>query len=263
MVTAPPESLLTISKVREWKVERDIVAAKVAVLSETLTELDGKLQAVSEMFPDLDVEKIAAPVTAKALALENPKTWPDLVLSILSKATGPQTMHSLKASIAETEFAERLARNANGFYNAVSRLTSRGEIERVGDTFYSLDFRERVEAGGIGISALEMAQDTRKPTTPELVLETLTGQGYLTPKQIVDRLKGNEDFDEKIARNPQYLYTVLGRMVARNGVVKNNGKYATPSEAAAMEREEKTDEATGVGTANSPMLFPQPSGSRH
>jgi len=226
-----PESLISLAAVREWKVERENVAAQVDRLSSRLSELDTKLAAVQTLLPDLDIDKIAAPELNKSRSLENPKTIPDLLESILLRAEGAHTLKSLWAAAMQTDFAERLSASQNGFYNATSRLTARGTIVREGDMVYARDVYARIKAGEIEDHPHFDADDAPKSAFPDFINSVLAGKGFLKTKELIAQLRKIPNAEARLNQNPQYIYTILGRMTKRGQVIKKDGSYALPSEA--------------------------------
>ena len=201
-----------------WRDECVVIEARIAQLSAKIQELKQKIAAAEFLLPAM------AP-GAQTAGADSIKNWTDLVLFALEKADGGRTQRYMLEFGQNTPMADRIKRSPNGLYNAVSRLLGRREIVRHGDLFYLPQAWEAIQAGDIVDNPEPFPQSAK--TTKEAIFDLLADGTPRSPKEIFDAIT-NEDVAARLRRNPQYGYTLLGRMYALKQLEKRDGLYTIP-----------------------------------
>jgi hypothetical protein len=253
------DSLPTIEDVRQWKVEREKIALEVEGLSARLSDLDAKLNAIKVIVPSLDLDKIAAPLIARSRAIENPQSIPDLLLSILLKSDGAHNLKSLYRSAIDSDIGDRVERSQNGFYNSISKLTKRGLVVRKDDRIYATEVYAKILAGEKD-DVLQYEEQSSQPKSQftNLIINTLRGKKFLATKELVSLLKRHEEVEARLNRNPQYIYTILGRMSKRGDIVRKGNAYALPEEADESLNGSAVGDSLASEGAHPSLIFAQP-----
>lgn len=211
------ESGFTISQaqVQEWATEIKAIDAEIARLQEKREALDRRLEAVALLFDQ------ARPLTGA------PKTLREFVLDVLASAQSGILPGELFDLATDSDIRERMERNRNAIYTVIGRLAERGEIVRHGKLLYSPSLYNRVSAGKVHDPRFESGGE--EISVPDLILGVLNDAGMsMTAGAIIDKLRMDEAVAEKLQRNPQYVYTVLGRMVSRKQLERRGQRYAVP-----------------------------------
>lgn len=217
---------IPIGSVRSWKMRVVQARAEIEELEREIADTEAKLAAISHLFPDIDLEHIASQPDAD--------TWPGMVLYLAEdEDRGREPRELLDKAREMPEFADKTSvANPTGFYNAISRLAERGDIKRRGTLVYSKKLWKAIEAGEVEDVAWKAAERAAPPIR-EYILEKMRGRGFIAPKVIGVLISDEQEIADRLARNPQYLYTLLGRMVRKKELVKRDSTYALSSEAEA------------------------------
>ncbi len=225
MVNASDLSI-PIGSVRAWKSRVAEAREEIEQLEREIAEMEAKLAAIAQLFPSIDLDHIASQPDID--------TWPGMVLWLIKdEDRGREPRELLDKARQMPEFADRLGTsNPTGFYNAISRLAERGEIMRRGTLIYSRDLWDAIDAGEVEDRA-HNAMQKAGPQMREYILQKMRGRGFLAPKVISDLICDEKEIADRLARNPQYLYTLLGRMVGKKELVKRDSTYALANEAEA------------------------------
>lgn len=216
MTNLPPSISLSAADVQAWRDECVQIEGRIEQLSEKLQGLKQKIAAA----------EILLPQTANGVpdtGTESIKNWIDLVLFALGKADGGRTQRYILEFGKNTPLADRIKRTPNGLYNAVSRLVGRGQVVRHGDLFYLPQLWAAIEAGDAADNP-ESSLSTTK-TMAEAIFDVLSDGKPREPKAIFASIQ-DEGVAEKLRRNPQYGYTVLGRLSATGQIEKSDGHYS-------------------------------------
>ena len=230
-------SLLTTDDVQAWVLERQAAL-------EVVDKLDRKLLGVRMMFPELadkllgmEAKQVAAPrrlrgrlerATRDALPL-NEKAMTDVVLIILEDENGgrpPRWFREKMLSIPG--LAERVKRSPTGVSNALSRLTGKKLLKKVGPNYYLPNVYERVEKGEIDESGVTAAA---KPTFNTLLHDAMKEHGK--PFKAADAMriaKHVPELVERLTEQPSRVYSWLSRETFKNKLVKEGEFYRYPSE---------------------------------
>ncbi len=211
------ENGFTISQaqVQQWADEVKAIDADIARLQEKRDVINRRLEAVALLFDE------ARPLTSA------PKTLREFVLEALASAQSGVLPGELFDLATDSDIRERMERNRNAIYTVIARLAERGEIVRHGKLLYSPSLYNRVSSGKIHDPRFESGGE--EISVPDLILTLIKDAGMsMTAGSIIDKLRANEAVAEKLQRNPQYVYTVLGRMVNRKQLERRGQRYAIP-----------------------------------
>lgn len=211
--------VLPAGQLRSWVEEHARLSADIAALEEKRDALQKRIEAVKMLFgsgaaPDIGDEGGGQTVIG-------------FVSSFLADKKAGVTLAEVGEAIEGSALAEKYYRNRNALYTAVSRLTERNEIIRHGKLLYTPTTFARVANGELPDPRYESGGE--EITVPDLILAALRSAGKaLSPGAILDEVRKNDAAAEKMQRNPQYGYTVLGRMNRRGQIEKRGKLYALP-----------------------------------
>jgi hypothetical protein len=212
--------LLTTADVLKWKADRDDLVQQIAALQEKLGVIDRRLSIL---------DAILSPSARAALLGEAysdpPKPKNDLHVWLrerLRSAGTPLTLREIIEELKNSEFAERISRNPNSVYNAVSRMADRGEIKRAGKAIVSSEVFDRLIAAGQD----PFVGQEEPETAPDIIQKILRDSPTpMTTAEIMQIIRSDSTLGPKLARNPQYGYTVLGRMLKRGQIGRDGNAY--------------------------------------
>lgn len=212
--------LLTTGDVRKWKAERDDIVEQIVALQKRLEDIDRRMSIL---------DTILSPSARVALFgvshKEEPKPKRDLhvwMREYLQSVGAAVTLRDLAEELKNSEFAGRVSRNPNSIYNAVSRMAERGEIKRSGKAVVSSEVFERLVAAGQD----PFAGHEEEEAAPDIIRKILRDSPKpLTTAEIMQVIRSDPTLGPKLARNPQYGYTVLGRMVKRGEIGRDERGY--------------------------------------
>lgn len=165
---------------------------------------------------------------------KNPGTWTSVIHTILTNI-GRGLVHSeLRAEVAKTELAERLAKSDKGFYGGIAKLVAQDPpalVKYKGRLFAPATYRKfkaDVDAGRVedleDIPHIGNASPFRDAIL-ELMKSYFTAGA--TSAEIIEELKKNPALISTIIRHPTHTYNVLARMVEHDELLKwkDTGKY--------------------------------------
>lgn len=207
---------LTLSpeQVQSW-------ADEIARLNDAISGMEQKRDALQQRLDAVNL------IFGNVVASSEKMTLRGYIIDHLQSAEAGITLGELLEVMERSPFREQVMRNRNTLYTAVTRLTERGEIVRHGKLLYSKDLFQAIADGTARDPRFDRAGE--EITVPDLILKILSDAGKaLSPAEILDVVRVDERFSEKMLRNPQYGYTVLGRMVSRKQIEKRDKKYALP-----------------------------------
>jgi hypothetical protein len=216
--------VLDPAQLRAWAETAARNKAEITRLTDEMADAEAYLSAARLLWSNEAVD--AAIRDAASTVNEEELTYPAFIMRALQDANVGLTMQELYEFAAENPIWRRLEKNRNALYTAVARLESKGEVIRHGRLYYASDVYEAVQRGGVFDPRYSTATD-EPVVMPMAIRRLLIELGRAaTPAEIIEFLKDIPAFRERIERNPQYVYTVLSRMHARDDVLKDAaGQY--------------------------------------
>lgn len=222
------EPLLTVEDVRRWREERDALRTHIAELQEKLESTEGKLQFVERLLGPARLAQLFPELTEEA----DPQSASDWVRLTTRNAGKPLSPRDLIKAALDSPLKDRVRRNTNTIYNAISRLVDRGELLRLGTLVIDPDVEVHLRAIGQNpLSLLPLSEKLKG--APAVVHELLLRhpQGVVA-RELMDEMRAHAHLKEKLTRNPQYGYTVLSRMVQRGQLAREGSLYKLGAELA-------------------------------
>ena len=151
----------------------------------------------------------------------------EFVLTALAESKEGKTRAELKDLVTWSSFGGQLQRNHNALYNVISRAQKRRDVVVHGERIYAATAFRDLEAAGL----IDSANAPHKTTLPDAIIGVIRRRnGAADAATIKHDLLEIEEFEPRIRRNGQYVYTVLGRMKDRGDLVKTGEKYHVPGE---------------------------------
>lgn len=214
--------LLTIDGARAWLKERDEAQVEIERLKGVVDEMNRRLAVVDLL---LTPEARAALYGSRSeRPAEQKYEAPQYIRDYLLKAGGVVSLRDLIADAAQRpEFGARVLRNPNAIYNPVSRLVARGDVIRVGKGLIAREvYDARVAAGE------DVMGDHQEAEPGPVIVNRILSRAHpatLSSQEMTAAMKAEPGLRERIERNPQYGYTLLGRMVKRGEIGRNEFGY--------------------------------------
>lgn len=133
-----------------------------------------------------------------------------------------------KAAVKENaELGPILERTEKSFHGALGKLEAANRVKRhKGWIFTPEAYRDAVGSGELEVIA---GGNPRRSPMGEAILkfvgEAPTGA---TSREVVEHIKGIEEFHDVVERNPTNVYNILSRLVARGQLRKEGSTYFPP-----------------------------------
>lgn len=219
--SAPWSFSLTREDILARKAKRDQIADQIQALQQKLAAEDRWLEAVRLIVPADFLSGIIEASDREADGAERSSVWRQAVMEALESATSGLLPKDIALFIKENgspEAKEKIVRNPNGLYNALSRLHNDAHIVKHGDRFYRHSLYEEL-AGADTID--EDAGFVGMKGSNRFIYNAIRENGELPPKTIIEMLRGSAEFGERQQGNPQYGYSAIQRLV-RQGVIEKN-----------------------------------------
>lgn len=229
MDDAPPSLSISATDIRKWLESHAENAGMIADLVEANRVIEQRLEAAKVLAPQLFGEQ---QMVAGGDAIQ---TWPELITFALKGENGGRTQAHILNVGRKTSMAERVEKSPGGLYNAVARMVGKKLIVREDDLLYLPETWAAIQSGEKEDDGGEVS--TGASTIGDEVVELLRDGKPRVPKDIFDALP-DEEMREKLSNNPNYGYTVLGRLLKRGLLKRADGFYSiakkeAPSSAAA------------------------------
>lgn len=157
-----------------------------------------------------------------------PDSWTSVILRILENAGKGMSHASLMDALKKSEIGDRIAHSTKGYYGALSKLQSRGDLERVGKLNYATSVLNKLRQANAPIPEADphdLDAEKSSKTTAGLILRTLDGTEGMTGAQLVDRLAMMPEAADSVLRHPQFVYTVLSKLVRQEKLLKEGAIY--------------------------------------
>jgi hypothetical protein len=161
-----------------------------------------------------------------------PGTWTSVIHTILAKA-GRGLLHSeLRAEVAKTDLAERLANSDKGFYGGIAKLVAEDPprlVKHKGRLFAPATHQKFMAdvAAGRATDLEDLPHIGNASPFRDAILEAmkLAFTGGATSAEIIEELKKNPALISTVLRHPTHTYNVLARMIEHGELTKWNEKY--------------------------------------
>ena len=159
----------------------------------------------------------------------SPSTWKGAVMHVLNAAGKGLTHAAIIAGLQQTPLAKTANDNRKGYYNAVGRLETQDKlIERHGSLIYSVAVAEFLKKNG-PLPDQDPSQPTKprgQPSTRDHVKAILVDNPHgLDGPAILDALGKREGVTKSVKDHPHFVYTLLGKMMEDNEVVREDRIY--------------------------------------
>ena len=236
MSAKPSNILLTLDDVRNWKRERELCAARII-------ELDKKLAAVAAFMPEDARIEVFGSTQVPGL----PKVRDDksvvfrFVSDLLENEPRGFSVSEVEGIAKSSEVADLVAANPGVIQEALVGRARRGSIRRRGDVFYHPSHEPQEDKADKSFSDHGAAEYFR-----EIILAAaIKREDGMPANEMVSLIRNEPRGKRKIDGNVQYPYSLIGRMTAKQLIVKSGGRYYHPSWAPSAEsrRTENIDSA--------------------
>ncbi|WP_331308827.1 hypothetical protein [Methylobacterium oryzae] len=128
MSTNPPSGqvLLTLDDARRLKEERDAVAREYEALGQRLDRLNKQVEALALFLPAHVHERLFEPTQEGG----RPRKWAPVIFRMLEDAGHGLTTSDIKEGLKGTDLETEIGPHGNSLYNALSKMTLKGELLR-------------------------------------------------------------------------------------------------------------------------------------
>lgn len=226
--SSPWSFSLTREEILARRTKRAEIAGELEKLQHQLAEEDRWYEAVKLIVPPHLLLGVEEAINGAQEGPEKVSIWRQAVSEALGAATHGMLPREIAASIKEQgsyEAKERIVRNPNGLYNALSRMLSDGQVFKHGDKFYRLGlYQELIHKG-------ELDEDADERSTlgvGAFILSFIGEWDSLLPREIIAKLRESDEYAERIEQNPQYGYSAIARLVRQGRLVKDGAYYRLP-----------------------------------
>lgn len=153
--------------------------------------------------------------------------WATEIMQVLNSAGRGLTHQAIIKEMMKSPFGDRLAESTKRYYTTVQRLIKRSEVEQRGKLYYSSYVLDQMIKRGEPIpEGADQPFDENDNTSPALIYRLISNSSNgLTGSQLVDELSMMPEATESILRHPQFVYNVLGSMVKKGLLVKEDRRY--------------------------------------
>jgi hypothetical protein len=210
--------------------KRAQLQSQIAALQSELEAEEKWFEAISLILPPAFMATIRAAEAGNSDASDSRSAWRRAVEAVVSAATRGLLPKEIAQGIRESgdaEARERISRNPNGIYAAIERMAEDGQIVRYRDKIYSVALHSVLSQNG------ELDDDADGDSLGSVntyIINGLNMFGPMAPKTIMKMMKEDETLAARIAKNPQYGYSALSRLVRHGQIQKgSDGKYRLPS----------------------------------
>lgn len=222
--------LLTTEQVERWRAEYAETEGKIKALHESLERQAKRLAAVATLIGEkAESEELFKKAYDSLPEPEPTITWREAILGVLVEAGKGLEPHEITRALKKTDFKDRVTGNPNGLYNTITRMAAKGDLLRKGKLVYASDVLDRMIKNGADISTVgKTAYEVQPDSTASLIVKVLNEnpQG-LRGARILEKLKQEENAPKSVFNHSSFLYTILGKLVARNVIVKRGKVFKT------------------------------------
>ena len=226
MANESPTPLLTTEQVILWRDERANVADEIESLQVKLASLDRKLEAVALLLPDLARKLFGHRSDDDAKPLHE-QPWTSIVLSLVDGEKGGRTARWFREKVvADPDLSERFTASPTGLHNALSRLASRGELEKRDNLYYLPETLTLIESGELE----EDEEEGNISSIASVMNEILaTFPNGVTAGEMVSEARNHPILRERAERSSTFVYSFLSREAFRHRLIKEGDVYRFPS----------------------------------
>lgn len=235
-VPSPP--LLTLEDIIHIKHELDQALREQAELPVKIANLKLRFEAAMQFAPpgfNPDEVNIQQPELAGIPSREDviaslnsaPTgriTWSGEISRLLKKSNSGKSYPELLNELNKGELGKKPSKGDKGFYNAIARLIAKKEAVKSGGLLYATEVFNKLKASGTPLP--EINEELKRGSSSTVIFEILDkNKKGLTANELKAALAGRNDLPKSMAGHGQYIYTVLGTLVGRGLVKKENNKY--------------------------------------
>ncbi|GJD84334.1 hypothetical protein HPGCJGGD_2210 [Methylobacterium haplocladii] len=221
---------LTREEILRRRVERDEIAAEIGRLQSKLEQEDRWFEAISLILPAQFKATLFSIMPASDGGEATRSVWRRAIEPVISAATRGLLPKEIAQGIRDgdnEEVKERLARNPNGLYAALERMEDDGQVVRHADKVYSAALYDALSQSG---DLDDDADESGLTGVGLFIAKFILENGPIRPKTLMEALRNNDEFVERVTKNPQYGYSALSRLVRQGRLVKDGALYAVPSQ---------------------------------
>lgn len=214
--------LLTADDIAQWKADLERIDAKILRLHAQRDDLQRKLDA-AQVF--LSVERQPAPVQPPPQREYG--VWTNAIRGVLSEKSDGLSVAQMREALSVSGMADKLKENDKGFYGAINKLASKGEIVKDGDRcFLASAHRSYVEAVAAGLRQPIQVDDNSRSPIAKVVLDFVRQRpDGVSSAQLVAYLRSLPAYQRQIDRNATYAYNVFSRLLRRGNLIKEGKIY--------------------------------------
>lgn len=240
--------ILTVAGIRAMKADCEADEKLLAELPERLAKKKQRFEAAllfvtEEQRTAIYAAEDAEGEKAEPLELTNPEsrrfqteragkpTWTGLIMRVLQSASEGLIHDQIMDEITKLHppFDRHLDENSKRYYNAISKLETRGEIVKHAARFYTPELMHNLIKDGEELPEDDV--DTNQPkeyTSGWFIALALKGaDDGMSPSEIRDALKDDEGVPPALMTSKSFLFNILKQLQMDGFVVKDeeNKKY--------------------------------------
>ena len=214
MLAKSPSVLVTLDDVRGWKRQRESMTMQIA-------DLDRKLKAIAIFLSEDDrIEIFGTPdIPGMPKSRDEQAAVSRFALEMLEQEKRGLSAIEVAQLARHSELAAYVEENPSVVEDCLLRHARHGKVKKNGHVFYhplhveekpkqSRNYGEAEHFRGLLLAEIEKC-----------------GVVGITPSDAIALLKGDPAGQIKLTGNPQYPYSLLGRMVDKEQIVKRDGRF--------------------------------------
>ncbi|MCJ2078057.1 hypothetical protein MKK68_20820 [Methylobacterium sp. E-016] len=227
--SSPWSFSLTREDILARRLKREEIVAEVEALQQKLADEDRWYEAVRLIAPRSLIQGIEEAIEGAREGPERASIWRDVISDAFKAVTAGLQPRDIVQYIREAgpvEAKDRLIRNPNGIYNALSRMVQDNRLVKHGDKFYLPEvFKHLSEKGEID----EDAEGHPTSGVTAVILSYFDDSSRMLPRDVMSRLRQHEEYAARLDRNPQYGYSAINRLIRQQRLKKDGAFYVLPS----------------------------------
>ena len=226
--SSPWSFSLTREDILARRVKRAEIMGEIETLQKQLAEEDRWLEAVKLIVPASLLAGIEEAIEGAQEGSERSSIWREAAIEALLSANRGMLPKELAQFIKEhgsNDAKDRIVRNPNGLYNALSRMVRDDQVIKLGDKFYLPGLYHALERSG---ELEDDADDRSMLGVGAFILSLFSESDRFLPRDIISKMREHEEYAERIEGNPQYGYSAIARLVRQRRLEKDGSHYLLP-----------------------------------
>lgn len=181
--------------------------------------------------PQLIKPRLPKIVARKLLARRHGHlTWTEGMWRVLQQQTAGISYNDLMAELLKGELGQNPSKGHKGFYQAIRRLSSSGDVVKIGGMLYTAKLANELRRKGAELPVIKPGAG--RGGSRVLILKILNAHPPgLTAPEIKQMAAKDPDATESLRVHKHYVYNVLGQM-KKDGQITHEGniyRIASPS----------------------------------